>query len=120
MTKPMSERERVHKRLFDHLVEHKDVWTAPYGIEASVRRLSRGGAVREILFGTARYLDATILVWSPDRIVIDAEGPLAYEVAGTYSTPDEAIAALSKLYRQETGNEPEVPLPVPPVTTPED
>jgi hypothetical protein len=91
-----SPRAVAQKRLCDHLVEHSAYWTAPYGILDGFDRLPRGGRVRTITFGVARYLDATAYIWSPTRIEVRAEGPLAHRVEGSYGSVDELIARLAE------------------------
>jgi len=71
----MSEREVFTQALADNLRELRD-WTAPYGILVGIESAGRG-KVRTITFGVARYLDATIKVFSPTYIILESAGPMA-------------------------------------------
>lgn len=97
----MSARAELQQRLVDHLHEQdlaSNVWTAPYGILDGLHHMKSGrGAVRTITFGVARYLDATIFIWSATKLTIDASGGLAYKVAGTFGSEEELIAHLDSV-----------------------
>lgn len=92
----MSDRAKAQMRLVRYLTEDRR-WSAPYGVEPGLKRLPRGGAVRTILFGVARWLDGMVYVWSPTRIVIEGEGALADRVAGEFGSVGEAIAHLRRV-----------------------
>lgn len=74
-------------------------FTAPYGVISSIEPVKNGkGKVRTITFGMARSLDATIYIWSADRITVQAAGPLAYKIDGsTFKNKNELIAVLETL-----------------------
>lgn len=65
----MSEREELQNRIVAWLNDRRDRFSAPYGILPDLQRLKRG-AVRTVTFGVARYLDATLFIWSPTNLVI--------------------------------------------------
>lgn len=92
----MSERSDIQDKLVRFLENHANSFTAPYGIIAGMDNVGKG-KVRVITFGVARYLDASIEIWSPNKIKIRGQGGLAYKVEGNYSNVDEAIAALKTL-----------------------
>lgn len=90
----MSERTRVHDLIMQELTDHHDVWNAPYGILSNLQEVPKGGYLRQITFGRARYLDATITIFSPNKITIEAAGPLAYKVDGAYTNVDDVLRTL--------------------------
>jgi hypothetical protein len=96
----MSAREEAQQKLVEHLNEHSDFWTAPYGILDGMHDIKRGGKVRTITFGVARSLDATIFIWSPGNITIDGRGPLEYRVSGNFDSVGAVIGHLSPLYEE--------------------
>lgn len=95
----MSPREQAQHQLFDWLMSHTNRFTAPYGIIESLSALPKGGKVRMVTFGVARYLDATATIWSPTKIVVDGQGSLSYGIIGTYASVDALIEALEKMVR---------------------
>jgi fatty acid-binding protein DegV len=95
MSLPSTARGKVQHKLVEWLSQHTAQFDAPYGILDSVDKLANGGAVRRITFGVARHLDATISIWSPNRISIDGQGAFANRISGTYTSADEVITKLS-------------------------
>jgi hypothetical protein len=96
--KPVSLRGDAQDRIVACLLEYSFFFDAPYGVLEELLPLgSRPGYVRKIAFGIARLLDATIEIWSVNRIVINAQGPLSRLVIGVYRSPDEVIDMLSRL-----------------------
>lgn len=93
----MSEREEVMWKIYDHLCEHTDVWSAPYGVLQGLHAGSRGGKYRTITFGVARLLDATVLIFSPTKLVVQAQGGLAPYVEGEYGDVEELFMRLEPL-----------------------
>jgi hypothetical protein len=94
----MSPREAIQNRLVEFLTDNPNSFNAPYGILSGLDALPNGkGKVRTITFGVSRYLDATICIWSPNRIQIRGQGGLAYKVEGDYSDVESAIARLKTL-----------------------
>lgn len=94
----MTPREAAQEALVKYLTK-SPIWTAPYGVIPGSKRVGRGGYVRTIVFGIAAYLDASIYVWSPDRITVRGRGPLAYRVEGTYTSVEDCITSLEEVYR---------------------
>jgi hypothetical protein len=94
----VSAREQAQRALVDHLTEHDDFWTAPYGVLDGLQTLPKGGKVRTVTFGVARYLDAIAYVWQPDRISVEGRGGMAHAVDGTYASVEEFIEHISHLY----------------------
>jgi hypothetical protein len=66
----MSERAAVQARIEDWLCARADHFNAPYGVLAGLDALPRGGKVRTVTFGIARWLDATLTIWSPTRLTL--------------------------------------------------
>lgn len=93
----MSPREEVQQLIVAHLVERSRFWNAPHGVLDGMTRMPRGGYVRTVTFGVARALDATALVWSPTRIVVEGRGALAQRVQGVYTSLDALIAQLESV-----------------------
>lgn len=95
----MSPREQLQNELVDWLEAYPARFTAPYGILPSLDNIKNGkGKVRTITFGVARYLDATIYIWSTDRITVQAAGPLAYKIDGsTFKNAEELKQVLATL-----------------------
>lgn len=96
LAKPASARELVQRALVSHLNEHHTVWTAPYGVIESTRDLPRGGKIRNVTWGVARLLDAHATIWSVDKIVVQATGPVAtaWDLDGTYASVDDLLEKL--------------------------
>ena len=66
----MSDREELAGRVETFLHE-QGVFDAPYGILA---RKHASGKYREITFGRARFLDATVRVYTPKYIMVKWRG----------------------------------------------
>lgn len=91
----MSAREKIQDKLVAFLTNAKDLkgntlFDAPYGIIPGLQAFGKG-QMRVIAFGVSRYLDATIKILSPDNIVIQGQGGLAYKVEGSFKSVDEVI-----------------------------
>jgi hypothetical protein len=93
----VSEREAVQAAIVAHLTERRRYWSAPYGVIAGLQDLPRGGKVRNVTFGVARFLDAHVTVWTPTRIVVEAEGPLASRVEGEFASVEDLIDRLAEV-----------------------
>lgn len=85
----MSEREQIQTDITDYL-ENDPYFSAPYGIIEGMRSVGKG-KIREISFGVSRYLDATVEIWNPNKIVVTGQGGLSYKFEGTYSSKDALI-----------------------------
>ena len=90
----MSERETIQNTLAEYLEQNVNKFDAPYGIIRNLADVKSGGKVRTVTFGVARYLDATIYIWSPKQISVKCEGALAYKIGGMYKSVDEIINSL--------------------------
>ena len=94
----MSPREEAQNKLVDWLETTSGKWNAPYGILPGLENLKRGGKVRTITFGMARWLDATAYIWSPTKITFMAAGPASTRLDGLeVGSVEAAIAALEQL-----------------------
>lgn len=94
----MSPREQVQNKIVEYLEQDAARWNAPYGILTGLHPVKNGkGKVRTITFGVSRYLDASIYIWSPDKITIQGQGGLAYKVEGTFNSSEAVIAHLQKV-----------------------
>jgi len=95
----MSERAEVQHAIYEHLLEHADYWTAPYGVIEDMITLAKGnGKVRIITFGVSAYLDASIWIWRENDITVKGVGPLAYAVEGTYDSKEDLFERFDSLY----------------------
>lgn len=94
----MSPREQAQHVIAEFLHAHRRTFSAPYGVIEGMSTLPRGGKVRNITFGVARYLDAHITIFSPTRIRVEGQGALAYKVDGDYRSTEELIAQLSEAF----------------------
>lgn len=90
----MSEREKTSEQIEDYL-EGDSYFNAPYGILPGIEPLGRG-KIRTIAFGVNRYLDATIRIYTPKKIVVRGQGGLAYKFDGTYYSAEELISHFKK------------------------
>jgi hypothetical protein len=90
----MSERETIQNTLAEYLEQNVNKFDAPYGIIRNLADVKSGGKVRTVTFGVARYLDATIYIWSPKQISVKCEGALSYKVGGIYSSVNEILNVL--------------------------
>ena len=94
----MSPREEIQNQLVDWLETTSGKWTAPYGILPAMETLPKGGKVRIITFGVARYLDATIYIWSPTKFTFKAQGSMARKLENAVcKSLDEVIELLANL-----------------------
>ena len=92
----MSPREQIQKKLVKFLNDNnRNKWSAPYGVLEGMDTLPKGGKVRTITFGVARYLDATIYIWSAKKIIIEGSGPLSWKYTGEFKGIEEVIKCLS-------------------------
>lgn len=92
----MSPREQLQNDIVNYLSNRSGVFNAPYGILPSIENLKTGGKVRTITFGVARYLDATIYIFSPTNIAVRCSGPLYHKLNDKYKSYAELIADLDK------------------------
>lgn len=69
-----SAREITQAEIAAWLLAHQDRFTAPYGVLSGIEAVPKGGKIRTITFGIARSLDATLLIWSANRISVSARG----------------------------------------------
>lgn len=93
----MSIREEIQVKLGDWLYANAK-YDAPYGVIPGMETLANGGKVRTITFGMARWLDATVFIWSPKKFTFRAQGPKAHGLDGvTVNSYDEAISLLTNL-----------------------
>jgi len=90
----MSEREQIQERLVEYL-ESKDYFNAPYGVLEGIRQIGKG-KIREITFGVSRYLDASIEIWTPKKLIVKGQGGLAYRFDGEYGSCEELIEHFEK------------------------
>jgi len=94
----MSPREQAQNRIVEWLEAHADKFNAPYGILPGLATLPNGkGKVREITFGQARYLDATITIWSPTRLIVEARGPASRNIGYEFHSVDALLNALEAM-----------------------
>lgn len=98
----MSERELVQEKLVEFLSENGNYFDAPYGIIEGIRKIGKG-KIREITFGVSRYLDASIQIWSPKKIVVRGQGGLAYKFEGEYSSCEELIKKFTEEISPKNG-----------------
>lgn len=92
MTSP---REQIQIDLMEYL-SNRGVFNAPYGILDGMETLSKGGKVRTVTFGQARYLDATVYIFSPTNITIRAQGSASYRLNSKYNSYQSLIDDLDK------------------------
>ena len=88
-----SPREEIQNRIVEFLGQHQDVFNAPYGILTGLVPTARGGKARQITFGRAATLDATITIYSPSQIRMHCRGPHAKKLGltSTFSSPEILI-----------------------------
>ncbi len=67
-----------------YLEEHSNYFNAPYGICSGIVPFGKG-KIREIGFGVARYLDASIRIYSPNKITVRGQGGLSYKFEGDFN-----------------------------------
>jgi len=89
----VSPREEVQDRLTEFLGQHQDVFNAPYGILTGMVPTRRGGKARQITFGCAATLDATITIYSPTYLLLACQGPMRKRLGltSTFSNPDRLV-----------------------------
>lgn len=63
----MSDRSILADKLTQYLNDAPDVWNAPWGV---ISEMSTDKKYREIVFGRAAILDATIRVYSPTYVTV--------------------------------------------------
>jgi len=90
-----SPREQIQIDLVNYLNENTR-FNAPYGVIAGMDTLPKGGKVRTVTFGQARWLDATALIFSPNNICIKAAGPASVKLQDRYKSLTDLIADLNK------------------------
>lgn len=90
----MSPREQIQEKL-ENFLNDQSYFNAPYGIISGLQKAGKG-KVRTVTFGVARYLDATICIWSPKRLTVRGQGGLASKFNGEYSSLDELIVKFKK------------------------
>lgn len=93
----MSPREQAQNRIVEWLEAHSDKFNAPYGILPGLTTLPSGGKVREITFGQARYLDATITIWRSDHIEVSGRGPAIQNIGHEFHSVDALLNALEAM-----------------------
>jgi hypothetical protein len=92
----MSSREEAQQQLVEALLERRDRWDAPYGVQSGLHKLMRG-AVRTVTFGVSRYLDATAYIWSADKITVRGQGALAAQLDADYASVAALVARLDEV-----------------------
>ena len=86
----MSPREQSQEQVLSYLRSNEDCFTAPYGIIPGMKSIGKGKA-RTITFGIAGYLDAEVLILSPNKITVRGQGKLAYLFDGIFTSTDDLI-----------------------------
>jgi hypothetical protein len=90
------------ERLAEVIRRRADIYTAPYGVLTGLTPSPRGGFARTVVFGRARVLDASLVIWSASNIELHAN-------VGDFKFTSEAEATrwLEKypenLFREEVG-----------------
>lgn len=99
----MSERENIQNEIeaFLQNAKSKDGYSffnAPYGIISSLAPFTPNGKgkIRTVTFGVSRYLDASVNIYTPKRIVVRGQGGLAYKVEGEF----KSVAELKEFFRK--------------------
>ena len=90
-------RERIQDKIVSHLQDHSEVYGPSFGIMPVLEPLPRGGFVRSVQFGVPRTLDATVYIWSPEKLTIEARGALSYIFQDTYGSVEGFIADLRRI-----------------------
>jgi len=96
----MSPREQLQNNIHDWIeIRSKSKFTAPYGVISSLDPVKNGkGKVRTITFGVARYLDATLFIFSEKDIRCQAAGPMSPKLDGMrWNNYDELVNTLEEL-----------------------
>jgi hypothetical protein len=90
-------REQIQIDLVNYLNSRSDTFHAPYGVIAGMDDLPKGGKVRTVTFGQARWLDATAFIFSPKDIRIKCQGPAYHKFSKQkYNSIDELMEDLKK------------------------
>lgn len=104
----MTPREKVQNNLVAFLEKAKHngapFFDAPYGILPGIQPYGNG-KLRVIAFGVSRYLDACIKIYSPDKIVVEGQGGLAYKVNGFFKSETEVVEFFRKEFHYVTFEE---------------
>lgn len=82
-----SPREELQDQIVEFL-QSDPRFNAPYGILTGMRPYGRG-KIREVTFGIAAYLDATIEIIQTDDIHVKGRGRLAYKYCGRFKSFEE-------------------------------
>jgi len=97
MNEALSPMAEAAKKLYEFLLDHSDVFNAPYGIIDGLNPVGKG-KVRGITFGICRTLDAHATIWGPNKIVVEGQGPASCDLDGEYHSVEELAAKLTELY----------------------
>lgn len=82
--------------LVDYFESKANRFTAPYGILSGTATTKSGRKYKSITFGVARYLDAEVRYFSPNFILVDGQGALAYKIEGKYTSIEELKKAIDQ------------------------
>ena len=96
----MSPREQIQAQIVGWLNAHKDKFNAPYGVLPSLDPIKNGkGKVRTVTFGQARWLDATVFIWSPNHLTVQAAGPASvrFGYLTQFNNVNDVLTALDDL-----------------------
>lgn len=94
----MSPREEIQAQIVGWLGAHKEKFNAPYGILPSLEPIKNGkGKVRTVTFGQARWLDATVFIWSPKFFTVQAAGPASFRLGREFHNVNDFLTALDDL-----------------------
>ena len=91
----MSKRAEAANKIVNYLTSELNKFNAPYGVLSSEIPIGKG-KIRQITFGIARYLDATINIYSEKRFKIQGRGALASKYNGDFESVEQVIEHLSK------------------------
>jgi len=92
----MSDREQIQNQIVEWLQNHRNRFNAPYGILDSLEAVGKG-KVRTVTFGQARWLDATVCIWTPKRLSVRAAGPASIKLGPIYHSVDDFLKALEEM-----------------------
>ena len=92
----MSARGEAFTKLCEFLEEHEAAFDAPYGvIEGSIPGKHSGSIVAyTVTFGCSRTWDATVTLYSEDRVVLSSRGHYT-KLNGSYDSVDALTKALT-------------------------
>lgn len=94
----MSEREQIQNQIVQWLESHKDKFNAPYGVIPSLENVKNGkGKVRTVTFGQARWLDATVFIWTPRHLTVQAAGPASRNIGDKFTSVEEFLTVLENM-----------------------